>query len=81
VKVLVTGGCGFIGAQLVSLLAERGVETRVLDNLSRGREDNISSDIELVVGDITNLDRMKEDYHEMARTARSSPRESRASHR
>jgi UDP-glucose 4-epimerase len=51
-RTLVTGGCGFIGTQLVSLLAERGVENRVLDNLSRGREDNISPDVELVVGDI-----------------------------
>jgi len=51
-RILVTGGCGFIGAQLVSLLAERGIETRVLDNLSRGREDNLGPDVELVVGDI-----------------------------
>jgi UDP-glucose 4-epimerase len=50
--VLVTGGCGFIGARLVPLLGERGAQMRVLDNLSRGREDNLGGDVELVVGDI-----------------------------
>jgi UDP-glucose 4-epimerase len=52
VSVLVTGGCGFIGARLVPLLGERGAEVRVLDNLSRGRRDNVGSDVEVVEGDI-----------------------------
>lgn len=35
-SVLVTGGAGFIGANLTAALAERGDRVRVLDNLSRG---------------------------------------------
>lgn len=34
--ILVTGGCGFIGANLVPLLEYRGYTVRVLDNLSAG---------------------------------------------
>jgi nucleoside-diphosphate-sugar epimerase len=39
VKVLITGGAGFIGGFLAKALAERGAEVQVLDNLSRGRPD------------------------------------------
>jgi UDP-glucose 4-epimerase len=38
-KVLVTGGAGFIGSHLVDRLIERGKELIVLDNLSTGRKD------------------------------------------
>jgi UDP-glucose 4-epimerase len=40
-KVLVTGGAGFIGSHLVDALVERGVQVRVLDNLSTGRLENL----------------------------------------
>ncbi|PJF20280.1 MAG: hypothetical protein CUN56_16970, partial [Phototrophicales bacterium] len=35
-KVLVTGGAGFIGSHLVEALVARGDDVRVLDNLSSG---------------------------------------------
>jgi UDP-glucose 4-epimerase len=56
VTVLVTGGCGFIGSSLVRQLRERGIEPRVLDNLSRGSADNLPEDVELIVDDIRNED-------------------------
>jgi UDP-glucose 4-epimerase len=40
-KVLVTGGAGFIGSHLAALLQRRGHEVFVLDNLSTGRRENI----------------------------------------
>jgi UDP-glucose 4-epimerase len=55
-SLLVTGGCGFIGARLVSQLLGDGAELRVLDDLSRGRPDNIPGDVELVQGDIRDAD-------------------------
>jgi len=54
-RVLVTGGAGFIGSHLVRELVFRGYEVRVLDNLSRGSLQNIRdilSSVELVVRDI-----------------------------
>ena len=36
-RLLLTGGCGFIGANLAPMLRSRGHEVRILDNLSRGK--------------------------------------------
>jgi len=40
-KVLVTGGAGFIGSNLVKKLVERGAKVTVLDNLTTGSEENL----------------------------------------
>jgi UDP-glucose 4-epimerase len=41
-KILITGGAGFIGSHLTQLLLARGDQVAVLDNLSTGRFDNIA---------------------------------------
>lgn len=51
-KVLVTGGAGFIGSHLVRELIARGIETVVLDNLSTGLRENLPDDVRLIVGDV-----------------------------
>jgi UDP-glucose 4-epimerase len=51
--VLVTGGAGFIGSNLVRTLVARGHSVSVLDDLSTGREANLEGvDAELHVGSI-----------------------------
>jgi UDP-glucose 4-epimerase len=40
-KVLITGGAGFIGSQLTQLLLDDGDEVFVLDDLSTGSLDNV----------------------------------------
>lgn len=55
-RACVTGGAGFIGSHLVRALKERGIEVRVLDNLSVGRKENVSPGASLVNGDILDLD-------------------------
>lgn len=52
-RILVTGGAGFIGANLVRLLLDRGYEVTVLDNLSSGRRDLLHGlPIEFITGDV-----------------------------
>jgi UDP-glucose 4-epimerase len=52
VRAIVTGGAGFIGSHVVEALVARGDEVLVLDDLSSGRRENVSSAAELVAGDI-----------------------------
>jgi len=59
-KVLVTGGAGFIGSHLVDRLVNEGYKVRVIDSLSSGRLENLkqhleSNTIELVIGDLKDL--------------------------
>lgn len=42
-KILITGGAGFIGSHLAEKLLKEGHEVRIVDNLSTGRLDNIES--------------------------------------
>ena len=52
-RVLVTGGAGFIGANLVRLLMEHGHEVSVLDNFSVGRREYIEGlPVRVIVGDV-----------------------------
>ena len=57
-KVLITGGAGFIGSHLADELLGHGYSVRVLDNLApqvhgtNGRPDYLHPDVELVNGDV-----------------------------
>ena len=42
-KILITGGAGFIGSHLAERLLQEGNEVYVIDNLSTGRLENIES--------------------------------------
>ena len=62
-KVLVTGGAGFIGSNLCEYLLEEGHEVRCMDNFCTGKPENVLPLLEkfpetfsLVVGDIRNLE-------------------------
>lgn len=62
IKVLVTGGAGFIGSNLCEYLLENGYQVRCLDNFATGKWQNIIPLVErfpemfeMQVGDIRNL--------------------------
>jgi UDP-glucose 4-epimerase len=52
-KILVTGGAGFIGSQIADALINEGHEVHILDNLSTGFETNINPKAHFIKSDIT----------------------------
>jgi nucleoside-diphosphate-sugar epimerase len=60
-RVLVTGGAGFIGSHLARRLVADGHEVRVLDNFSTGNRDNLAplgDAVEIVEGDMQSYERV-----------------------
>jgi UDP-glucose 4-epimerase len=58
-SVLVTGGGGFIGSNLVRALLERGDDVRVLDNFATGNRANLAGlDVEIVEGELRSYERV-----------------------
>src|SRR5215212_4599605 len=62
-KVLVTGGGGFIGSHIVERLLLEGHDVRVLDNFATGKRENLldvdaGGDVEVVEGDIQSYERV-----------------------
>ncbi len=57
-RILITGGAGFVGSHLAQWLLEQKHEVQVLDNFSTGKERNIEpirDSITLIVGDICDM--------------------------
>ncbi len=64
-QILITGGAGFVGSHLADGLLAAGHRVRVLDDLtpqvhSGGRPDYLSTEVELVIGDVRDPNRMRE---------------------
>jgi len=80
-KVLVTGGAGFIGSNIVKELVSKDKEVKVLDDLylgSRSNLEDVKNDIEFIKGSVTDKETVKEAvrdcdtvFHQAARS--SSP--------
>lgn len=54
-KILVTGGAGFVGSHLVDKLIELGHSVDIIDNLSTGKEENLNPKARLTNWDISEM--------------------------
>ncbi len=57
-KILVTGGAGFIGSNLVDRLIDEGYKVFVIDNLSSGKKENLNKKAIFYKADICNLNKI-----------------------
>jgi len=56
-KILVTGGAGFIGSNIAKHLEDKGAKTFILDNFSHGSYQNLTNiKGEIVFGNICDAD-------------------------
>jgi UDP-glucose 4-epimerase len=60
VKILVTGGAGYIGGTVAEVLAKSGHQAVVFDNLSHGRRDLLPAGVEFVAGELADRGALEE---------------------
>lgn len=68
VKILVTGGAGYIGGTVAGLLAARGHKPVVFDNLSHGRQDLLPGGADFVRGELSDRAGIENLFIEAARS-------------
>ncbi len=59
-KILVTGGAGFIGSNIVDKYIETGYDVVVIDNLSTGKKENLNPKAKFYLADITEFSQIEE---------------------
>jgi UDP-galactose 4-epimerase (EC 5.1.3.2) len=64
-KILVTGGAGYIGSHVVLALCEGGYEVVVLDDLSTGNREAVDDRAEFIQGSTLNNDNMATALHDV----------------
>ena len=55
-KILVTGGAGYIGSHVVLVLCEQGYDVSVLDDLSTGNREAVDERADFILGSTLNSD-------------------------
>lgn len=59
-KILVTGGAGFIGSHVVDAYVTAGHEVAVVDSMATGREENVNAAARLYRADVRNLAKVQQ---------------------
>jgi UDP-glucose 4-epimerase len=63
-RVLVTGGAGYIGSVVTEQLLDDGQQVVVYDNLSKGHRDAVVDGVELVDADLTDAEKLNQTLYE-----------------
>lgn len=63
-KILVTGGAGFIGSHIVNKLIEDNNEVIIIDNLSTGKKENLNSKAKFYQADIKNYEEIEKVFEQ-----------------
>jgi len=58
-KIMVTGGAGYIGGTVAALLIAKGHQAVVYDNLSHGRRDLLPAGVDFVEGDLAEREKLE----------------------
>lgn len=59
-RILVTGGAGFVGSHVTRLLLDNGYQVTALDNLSTGKESSVDKRAKFIKADIKDSKKVKE---------------------
>lgn len=59
-RILVTGGAGYIGSVVTAALAARGDEVWVYDNLSTGHAHAVAPEVPLIIGDVRDTAKLEQ---------------------
>ena len=55
-RIIITGGCGFIGSSFVHYISQQGIKYKVIDKLTyAGNQHNLPKGFDLLVKDICNV--------------------------
>lgn len=65
-KILVTGGAGFIGSNLADVLIKKNHEVAIIDDLSNGYKENVSPKAKFFKIDISNAEALRSAFDEFA---------------
>ncbi len=63
-SILLTGGAGYIGSTVASILKEEGEEVIILDNLARSKKEYLPSGIKFYEGDVDDMSLLEKIYNE-----------------
>ncbi len=58
-KILITGGAGYIGSTVAWMFLDKGHEVTIIDNLTRGNLSNVPKKCEFIKSDIANTKLLK----------------------
>lgn len=63
-KILVTGGAGYIGSHMTRMLAQRGYEPVVLDTFEFGHRQALPPEVPVITGNVGDADLIKQVFHD-----------------